>query len=310
MPNFATRIESIIGLDVSKDTVTLHDLQTGVTITLPNMPQALRAGLEPYADRSLAVCEATGGYEDVVLAAAFALGLPIHRGDGGRISAFARSLGRAKTDWIDARMLALYGRERGENLARYAPSDGLQSQLVALVRLRMDLVQTRKIVRTRAKAPRASHVAASCERQLAFLNAEIGIIEADIAKAIAADQALARRAEIVTTIPGVGKTVGPVLIALMPELGSMTRKRAASLAGVAPHPRDSGKTNLPRTTKGGRRELRPILFTAAITATRGDNPLTTFYRRLLAAGKSKRLALVAVMRKIVVVANARLANIN
>jgi transposase len=310
MPKIADRIESVIGLDVSKDTVMLHDLQSEVTVELANTPEALRAGLAPYADHQLAVCEATGGHEDAVLAVAMSLGLPIHRGDGGRISAFARSLQRAKTDRIDARMLAIYGRERGENLTRYAPSGSLQARLAALVRHRMDLVDLRKITRTRAKAPRAGHVAPSSQRLLTCLDKEIEITEAQIAKVVAADQHLRRRAEIVTTIPGVGPVVSSVLLALMPELGSLTRKRAASLAAVAPHPRDSGKASLPRTTTGGRRELRPILFQAALTAARGQNMLATFYRRLIEAGKSKRLALVAVMRKIVVIANARLAHPN
>jgi transposase len=310
MPKLADRIESVIGLDVSRDTVTFHDLATGTTAEIANTPEALLEGLAPYADRALAVCEATGGYEDALLATALALGLPIHRGDGGRISAFARSLQRAKTDRIDARMLALYGSERGANLATHAPSGSLQVELAALVRHRMDLVALRKTTRTRAKAPRAWIVAASHERVIACLDREIEETEAAIAKAIDADQKLRRRAAIVNTIPGVGPVVGPVLLALMPELGRMTRKRAASLAAVAPHPRESGKTNLPGQTSGGRRELRPILFQAALAAARGDNILATFYHRLVEAGKSKRLALVAVMRKIIVIANARLAHAN
>lgn len=310
MPYPADRIETFIGLDVSKDTVTLHDLATGRTITLANTLEALVEGLKPHAGCDLAVCEATGGYEDAVVAAALALAMPLHKGDGGRISAFARSLHRAKTDRIDARTLALYGRERRDDLARYALPAGQQARLAALVRHRMSLVEARKIVRTRMKAPRAGYVAAYAGKELAFLDGQIADIEADIMRTLAADPVLSRKADIVSTIPGVGDTVAAAIVAILPELGRITRKRAASLAGVAPHPRDSGKTRLPRTTTGGRREIRPLLFVAAMAAARGDNPLATFYARLTTAGKSKRLALVAVMRKIIVIANARLALAN
>jgi transposase len=111
---------------------------------------------------------------------------------------------------------------------------------------------------------------------------------------------------VLEAMPGVGKTVAANLLALLPELGQLSRRQAAALAGVAPHPQQSGTSRKRASTSGGRRVLRPILFTAALTATRGDNKFGQFYRRLLTEGKSKRLALVAVMRKIVVVANARL----
>lgn len=310
MPKTPERIESVIGLDVAKDTVTLHDRLTGITITVPNTPDALLDALTPYRDRRLAVCEATGGYEDRVLAVLAGLGIPAHRGDGGKISAFARSLRRAKTDRIDAGMLAQYGAERGDTLPRHVPAARAHAQLAALVHRRIDLVEARKIEKTRAKAPRAGEVEASFARAIAFLNDEIARIEQEIQALFEAEESLAARKAILETIPGIAHATAAALVALMPELGGTSRRRAAALAAVAPHPRDSGTSNQARRTTGGRRVLRPILFIAALTAIRGHNPLASFFQTLVARGKPKRLALVAVMRKIIVIANARLAQVN
>lgn len=307
MPKIHQRIESVIGLDVAQKTVTLHDSQTDLTITIDNTLDALLMALLPLRDRVLAICEATGGHEDPLLATLISLGIPVHRGDGAKISAFARSLGRAKTDRLDARMLALYGAERGETLSRYVPEHENHARLVALVRRRIDMVEARKIERTRAKAPRAGLMKDSFARAIAFLDSEIDCIDQAIKTLFGADTNLAARKAILETIPGIAAITAANLVALMPELGRITRRRAASLAALAPHPKDSGTTNLRRKTTGGRRALRPILFIAALSASRGDNKLATFYKKLVQIGKPKRLALVAVMRKMIVIANARLA---
>jgi transposase len=126
---------------------------------------------------------------------------------------------------------------------------------------------------------------------------------------VAGSPACTARAAALRLVPGIGTTTALILLASLPELGSLSRRQAASLAGLAPHPRDSGTIRGRRTTPGGRRSLRPILFCAALAAARTTGPLASFYKRLLAAGKSKRLALVALMRKIVVIANARLRDL-
>ena len=114
-----------------------------------------------------------------------------------------------------------------------------------------------------------------------------------------------KRVKYEKVVPGIGPVLMPMLLALMPELGSLNRRQVASLAGVAPHPKDSGKVSWHRATFGGRRTIRPALFTAALTACRGDGPLATAYKTMVKAGKPKRLALTALMRKIITIANAR-----
>jgi transposase len=307
MTHLPAPIEATLGLDVAKDSVTLYDLVSRQCLTVANTQAALLAALQPFRDRRLAVCEATGGHERVLMEVLLELGIPAHRADGGKISAFARSLHRAKTDRVDARTLALYGRERGAMLPRWSPPPAWQQQLTALVRRRADLVAARKQERTRAKAPGAGAIAASLARTLSFLDAEIKELEAAIFQLIAATPELARRNAILLSLPGVGRIVAADLLAFLPEMGRLSRRQAASLAAVAPHPDQTGTTRNRGRTTGGRRMLRPILFIAALTAVRSDNPFASFYHRLLAAGKPKRLALVALMRKLVVVANARLA---
>jgi transposase len=304
------KIESVLGIDVSKDTVSLFDSATERTDTIANTTRALTAALKPFAGCRLAVCETTGGYEDKLLAVLHKLGLPAHRADGARVKAFIRSFGNlAKTDAIDAAWLARYGRERGDTLVRWQPPTPNQLKIEALVARRLDLVEIRVKESNRLAAPRSKPIAADLRSHIRELDRRIQALEARIDALIASCKAMELRTKVLRSIPGVGRVLAPLLLAMMPELGSLSRRQAASLAGCAPHPNDSGKTNGYRATRGGRRQLRPALFIAAMAATRGQNPVAAAYRALLKNGKPKRLALVATMRRIVTIANARLRDV-
>ena len=307
MRNSIAAIETVLGIDVAQHSITLHDPATGRTDTLPNTAQALRTALAPFQKSCrLAVCEATGGHEAVLLGVLHALGIPAHRADGAKISAFARSVHRAKTDRLDAKLLARYGQERDAELARWTPPPACQQQLTTLMRRRADLVAMRQAERARAKAPLAQAIAPSLQRVGEMLDAEIATLEHSIANLIATTAELKQRNTILRELPGIGPTTAAALMAFLPELGTLPRRQLAALAGVAPHPNQTGTSRNKASTQGGRRQIRPILFIAALTAIRGDNPFATFYHRLTAAGKPKKLAIVAVMRKIVVVANAKI----
>lgn len=312
MPKTAERIESVIGLDVAKDAVVLHDLASGCAETIPNRYETLVERLEPYADRLLAVCEATGGYEDQLLRALVALGIPVHRGDPSKINHFARSLGRAKTDVIDARVLAIYGRDRFDTLARWTPPPQSQDELVGLVARRQQLVRMRQGERTRLAGPRSVRgagddtLAASFAEVARVLGDQIAALDEAIRTLLRDCPELQARMRVLRTVPGVGEVTAAALLAAMPELGTLPRREATSLAGCAPHPRQSGKKDGRRTTSGGRRQVKALAFVAAMSAARGQNPLAAFFKRLVDAGKSKRCAYTAVARKIIVIANARL----
>ncbi|PYE90623.1 transposase, partial [Phyllobacterium leguminum] len=277
-------IQSVIGLDVSCDTVTLFDSLTSQTMTVANRCDELRSALEAFAGRGglLAVCEATGGYEDELLAALAMLAIPAHRADAAKVKSYIRSFGkRAKTDAIDAQWLARYGCDRGRTLAPWRPAEANHSRISLLAARRMDLVAMRVQEKNRLKAPRARTIAVDIKDHIAELERRIDAIELEIKTLINNDPGLRQRESALRTIPGVGETIAAFLIATMPELGSMNRRQAACLAGCAPHPRDSGRMTGHRTTTGGRRHIRPMLFIAALTAIRGKNDLAAAYKAFL-----------------------------
>lgn len=307
MTDPADQIHTVLGLDVACDSVTLFDSATGRTLTLTNDSDSLTAALAAFGDHHLAVCEATGGHEDKLLAVLHALGIPAHRADAAKVKAYIRSFGkRAKTDAIDARWLARYGIDRDTALARWQPISSAQAQIAALVARRIDLAGIRTQETNRLKSPRGHLVEDDIRAHIADLTTRIAAIQARIDALLTHDRNLGARARTLRTISGIGPVLAPLLLATMPELGRLNRRQAASLAGCAPHPRDSGKLNAYRHTAGGRQQIRPALFIAAMAAARGNNPLGDFYRNLVRIGKPKKLALVAVMRKIVTIANARL----
>jgi len=310
MTTTPAKIQSALGLDVSKDTVTLFDSLSHQTLTLTNDKRALRAALKSYVGRGLAICEATGGYEDKLLAALFELGIPAHRADAAKVKAYIRSFGNpAKTDAIDAAWLARYGLDRDVTLVRWQPPHPSQEQIEALVSRRNDLVAIRVQERNRLQSPRSHLVATDIKSHIRDLDRRIATIEQQIDALLKANQNMADRAKTLRSVPGIGPVVASMLLAVMPELGTLSRRQAASLAGCAPHPDDTGKINRHRRTRGGRRVLRPMLFVAAMAASRGNNKLASAYKELLTHGKSKRLALVAIMRRIITIANARLRDL-
>lgn len=304
-----TEIQSVLGFDISCDSVTLFDSLTGHTTIHANDGETLRAALMPLQARHnmLAICEATGGYEDTLLATLVSLGIPAHRADAAKVKAYIRSFGnRAKTDAIDARFLARYGLDRASKLARWQTVDTTQESLQILVARRSDLVAMRVQEKNRLKAPRSRLIAEDIKSHIAELDRRIEAIEKTIETLIKRSRTLTARQTILRSVPGIGPTVACLVLATMPELGHINRRQAASLAGCAPHPKDSGKAVKYRSTAGGRRQIRPALFVAALAAIRGDNALAGTYRALVKAGKPKRIAIVAVMRKIITIANARI----
>ena len=305
-PSIKTKTR-VIGADVAKATVVLHDSLGERTITVANTLEALTVALAAFGHDDLLVCEVTGGHELATLQAALNLGLPAHRADPARVKNFIRSHGGiAKTDAIDARWLARYGQERQPSLARWQARNTDRDALAALVRHRRDLIDQRVQARNRRGAPSIGSLAPFLDAEIVFLDGQINALDQAIDRLIERTAHLATDEQKLRTLPGVGPVVARSLLAFMPELGSLGRRQAASLAGVAPHPHQSGTTVRGTRTRGGRAELRPILFMAALTAARSNHTIKTFAERLIKAGKPKRLVLNAVARKIVVLANASL----
>lgn len=298
---------NVVGFDVAKDTITVFDTRRGQAKTIGNDRASVRrylASLEPYC---LAVCEPTGGFEAVLLAELAAAGIPCHRADTLKIKAFRRSFGiLAKTDAIDAAALAHYGQERWSRLALFSPARNQQARLAALIARRQDLVALKVAETNRLKAPGLNCIKASCEALLDAIVHQMAAIDAQINALIAAYSALRQRIEVCRTLGGVGPRTAITLAALMPELGALSRRQAASLAGVAPHPRDSGSLRGYRKMRGGRPAIRTALFMAALAASRANGPLRQVYLRLIKAGKKPIVAIAALMRKIIVILNAKI----
>lgn len=302
----ATTPTRFIGADVGKAEIVFHDSRGNARHTIPNKPKDL-AAFAAKADLDatcLVVCEATGGYEDALLAALLAVGCPAHRADARKVKAFIHSYGTlAKTDALDAKALAAYGQERHTSLARWQAPDPDRENLQSLVLTRADFVAQRTANRNRLAAPGSGPVQAYLETLITALSEQI---EAAMAETLRKAAALSRAKKALTSIKGIGDTSAIILLALMPELGRVDRRQATSLAGLAPHPNQSGTTERYRRTKGGRPEIKQALFLPALTATRFNPVLKGTYQRLIAAGKKPMVAIVAIMRRLLVIANARL----
>ena len=197
-------------------------------------------------------------------------------------------------------------RRGGQGLPlRRAPNQH-ETQLKLLVRRRQELLALKQAEQNRSKSPTYRPLTASFKAVIAAVQRQIVAIEAAIAATIEQSADLARRAAILTSMNGVGKTSAACLLALLPELGSMSRRQAAALAGVAPHPNDSGTKKGYRKTRGGRPDVRTVLYMPALRAAAGNGEFAAYYKSLTANGKKPLVAIIAVMRKIVVTLNARL----
>jgi transposase len=307
MDTVSTSPTRFIGCDVGKASITVFDTASGQARTIPNRLPDLRRLARGLGPECLVVCEATGGYETRLLDAVLAAGVPAHRADARKVKAFIRSFGTlGKSDAIDAEALARYGAERHASLARWQPPDPVREELQALVLTRIDLVRMRQAQVNRLAAPGAAAVAGVLRAVLREIVAQLRAIEARIAALLRRHPVLARQAAVLNGIRGVGAVTAAALLALMPELGHVSGKQAAALAGVAPHPHESGQRVGYRRTRGGRPEVKRSLFMAALTASQGEGALAEAYRRLVARGKKPIVAITEVMRKLVVVANARI----
>jgi transposase len=296
-----------VGLDVAKASLQL-DL-AGQSHGLTNDSKGHQRLLKLLRDQPAAqiVCEATGGYEQPLVRALHAAGVAVSVVEAGRVRHFARAKGRrAKTDPIDAALLSDYGRAL-EPRPTSAPT-AQESRLAHLSMRRLQLVQT-----LTAETNRAAHYLDKlCLRQARelrrVLEKQIEQCDAAIVELIAADPQLQQRAQRLDAIPGVGAITAATVLAELPELGRLSHEAAAALVGVAPFNRDSGGQQGQRHIAGGRASVRCALYMAALSAVKHDAILKAFYLRLRAAGKKPKVALVACMRKLVVLMNRLLKN--
>ena len=255
------------------------------------------------------ICEATGGYERAVVAALHAAAIPVSVLNPARVRQFARASGElAKTDPIDATILTAFGQA-------FAPEPtsartATELKLAALVTRRGQLLEVRVAEELRAATCADAVLGKLFTTWLAQVKKQIAKVEALIATLLKEQAPLAAQVQRLDDILGVGQLTAVMVLATMPELGTLNRRQAAALAGLCPYNRDSGQWAGKRSIRGGRAEVRRALYMAALSASRSNHLLKPFYDRLIAAGKPTKVALTAVMRKLIVLMNQLLKNPN
>lgn len=294
-----------VGIDISKDRLDVHVRPTGEAFALGRDGEGLAALRERLLALlpTLIVMEATGGFEQVVAGTLGAAGLPVVVVNPRQIRDFARSFNRlAKSDPLDAEMNALFA-ERIRPQPRPLP-DAQARLLGELVARRRQVIEMIVAEGNRALMLESQRLKKRIQRHRDSLQKELSQIEAELDEAIRSTPIWREKEDLLTSAPGVGNTVARALIAELPELGSLDRKKIAALVGLAPYTRESGKWRGKRRIQGGRATVRAKLYMAALVATRHNPIIASFYRRLLAAGKPKKLALTACMRKLLTMLNA------
>lgn len=293
-----------VGIDVSKHHLDVFDAASAAPIRLANTAGAVAELAHGWAQRDAFVLfEATGRYDLDLRQALTVAGVRFARVNPARARDFARSAGfLAKTDAVDARMLAIMAQALQPAAAEAVLE--ARERLACLNKRRDQLVATRQQERTRERECRDPVSRQSIAAHLAWLNAAIGAIEAQIAASIAQEPDLEHDRRLLISVPGVGSVTAATLLALLPELGRRSPKQLAALAGLAPYNNDSGTRRGQRSIRGGRKRVRDALYVAAFIATRHAPRFKAFFQSLTGAGKPRKLALVAVARKLLTVLNA------
>ena len=296
---------SFCGIDVSMDRLDVAVLPQQQCWSVGNDPTNWRELIEQLRGFAIAAIglEASGGYERGVMRALLAAGMPVRQINPFRLRQFANASGvLAKNDRLDARMIASF--------IAIMPARPAQRQAPAVERVAEMLKVRRQLSNERVAAENAARMLENptlqrlSRRRIARLAADIDMLDAHLVEIVALNPTLAHRYRLLTSMPGVGPVLACTLIALLPELGSLSRKQIAALVGVAPYTFESGKLKGKRCIWGGRAPVRTVLYMAAMSACNYNPILKAFYHRLAATGKLPKVVIVAVMRKMITMLNA------
>lgn len=303
-----TAIVPTIGIDVSKDRLDVAVHPSGEQFSIDNDAAGWRVlvrRLKPIAARAIGI-EASGGYERGAIGALLKAELPIRSVNAWKLRQFARAAGLlAKTDRLDARAIAWFVASLPSREVRHDPA---VAHLAELVQARRQLVDALQQVGNQTEHLRDAILRRMQARRIRQLERDVAQLDLRIAQAIATNPDLKTRHDLLCSMPGVGPVLAATLLALLPELGSLSSRSIGSLVGVVPYAFDSGRMRGLRCIFGGRAAVRRVLFMAAQAGTRFNPTLKLFKQRLIAAGKKPKVAIVAVMRKMIVILNAMVRN--
>jgi transposase len=296
-----------VGIDVAKDRLDIAVRPTGdiwsVTNDAPGITDAVRrlARLHP----KLVVLEATGGLQMPAAGALAAAGLPLAMVNPRQVRDFARATGQlAKTDRLDAQVLAHFAQAVGP--APHPLPDAQAQELTALLTRRHQVIEMLTAEKNRLRATRPDSVRQRVQEHIRWLEQELGGLDRDLDRTIRESPLWREKDNLLRSVPGIGPVVSITLLAELPELGTLSRHQIAALVGVAPLNRDSGRFRGKRMVWGGRARVRAALYMAALAATRHNPVIKAFYQRLCGAGKAKKVALTACMRKLLIILNSML----
>ena len=297
-----------LGVDVSKDKLDIYHHPQGKHEQIANEKQAISSFLKRVKKLSNAkiTVEATGGYQDMLVSLAQGESVEIGVANPRCVKDFAKAKGhRAKTDKLDAKIIAMFEEQIGTRAseARTVAQEELQAY-----RKRHDQLQDMLTMEKNRLSQANPVVSKSIKKHIKTLEKELKEIEKTSKELVKQDEALAEKATRLETCKGVGSMTALVLLADLPELGSLNRAQAACIVGVAPLNQDSGKREGKRKTWGGRKRVRSALYMAALSAVRHNTAIKALYERLVMAGKAKKVALVACMRKLLLTLNNMLKN--
>jgi len=305
----AQNADVVAGIDVAKGKVDACIRTLSMRPAFPSTAEGRRrllAWLRKHRVTKV-VMEASGGYEREWAKVLRQAGIEVRIVDPKRVRNFALSAGRlAKNDAIDAEMIAWFAETFSQGPSQVYDAD--REELKALVQARLGLIDLR--TRLGAQSEHAAHglVQKAHARIVKGLDAEIAKLEAEISAKVKSSPDLAQRVDLIKSVPGLGETSAANLVAGMPELGQVSDKIAAALVGVAPYDDDSGKRRGDRRIKAGRRWVRNAIYMPCVGAATLNNPvLKAFYRRLIAKGKEPKVAIIACMRKLIIILNTMLA---
>ena len=293
-----------LGIDVSKDTICVCLFPQNEVSTIKNDPHEIKNWIKTLPKGiELAVMEATGNWEETVAAQLHAAGIQVSIINPHRIRSFAIGMGKiAKTDEIDAKVIAFFASVTTLTPKKF-PSEQ-EASLKELVVRRNQVLDILKEEKNHLVTAKNKLIKKDIEKNIKWLTKNLKDIDLKIKIMVKNSPIWKEKEEILTSVKGVGQVTSSVLIAMLPELGAITGREVASLAGLAPIDRKSGKWNGYSFTQGGRKQIRQILFMAALSAIRYNKIIAEFYQRLIAKGKPKMVAITACMRKLLIILNA------
>lgn len=296
-----------VGIDVSKDRLDVHVRPADESFAVPSDAAGIAALLARLAvvPPTLVVLEATGGYEAAVAAALAHAGVPVAVVNPRQIRDFARATGQlAKSDTLDARVIARFA-ETVQPPVRPLATEQAQA-LAELVARRRQLVDMLAAETNRYRQVRNRALQNRINAHMTWLSRAITDLEDDITRLIRSSAVWRETEDLLTSVPGIGDITAHALIADLPELGHLDRRRIAALVGIAPLNRESGRWRGRRTIGGGRPTVRRALYMATMVAIRYNPPIAAVYHRLTGSGRPKKVAIIAAMRKLVTILNAML----